>query len=385
MAVPQYNTVEYNANQYDASTTFWTRSLSETQGSSDTRIGNEQPVKTEALTGTDALIKLVQQAALAESISESDARTVQELIVKLDSLSESDQIANFVNSLRADALTPSDSSTKSASALRMDSQSMADAIANFVSSLRTDILSLNDPVAQPPVAMYNAIGYNAAQYNQVLLGLQKLAVSPKADTITPADTFSRVATFLRTLGDASTLSDTLSNLVSRALTESLSESDAKTVQDFIARLEAISGSDAVANFFQTSKAESVSAVDALAKLIEAARMDGEITMDAVVKAAINGHFETMTMSDTQSSQVFSQKNETLALAESFVRVVSYIRLFGESMTVSDIRALFIVPANHLDAILATDILVKQVTGKILGLPVRVKDWLDVRRVTDIWS
>ena len=230
MAIPQYNTIQYDVNQYNASTSLLTQTLTESISESDARVSEADPVKTETVTGVDALVKLVQQAALTETITQSDAETIQNFITKIESMSETDALTNSVTSLQSDSLTPSDALTNFLAKLNEDNDVVVDAVMNFVVNGKFETVSVEETTPTPS-AMYNTFMYNAGAYSQPSFsGFVKNIQPLKTEAITITENFARLVNYLRTFPETVTLTDVRAIVFSPSFVDVLLSTDVLTKQ-----------------------------------------------------------------------------------------------------------------------------------------------------------
>lgn len=142
MALSSYNNSQYNQSEYDQGALLLI--LSDVQTSTDAKTNSDSTTRTEAVTLTLVLYSLFTQAAQTESVSLSDATTMEEFLTKVESISSVDSHLISLFRTLIDSLTPSDLALMQSIKTLSDSSGVTDVVTTDDQMAKAEIMTVTD-------------------------------------------------------------------------------------------------------------------------------------------------------------------------------------------------------------------------------------------------
>lgn len=226
--------------------------------------------------------------------------------------------------------------------------------------------------------LYNRAEYDVQEYNASSLSLN---LSDSSTLSSNLGGFSDSLTKIETIS----LLLTLSNLLSRQFSESLSVTDSTTLQQLTKLLaETISSGSSMSFSNLRNLLESVSLTETFLKLLPPKTLTDSLKVYDPESTQIDRYGSIQYNTSVYNSRMFGPRRkvlrvttETLPVSD-LTKVVSLFRALTESITLGSSVALTSI-APLLDAVFMSEFFKRELTNKALGDILELATWLEIER------
>lgn len=319
----------------------WLQNLADSVTSSDSIVNNMTLNKSDSVTSTESIVKN-PTLNKSDSATSSDAISNRPTLNKSDSVTSTDSIVKNVTKALSDSVTSSESISKRPTKNLADSVTSSDTITtkavvkNLVDSVTlVESLLLTDGNLSDVVNGFSAFTFhiNDSVISSELISTTTVYKRSLADAVTAADAISNRPT--KNLSDSAATAESIRKAPTLNKADSVTPSDATSKSVVLNKSDTATSSDSISNQPTKKLADTVTATDSLVKSLVKSLTDSVTSSDALSKAVGLNKADSVALTDAISNRFTKRLSDAVVSSDLSLRYLNGVLVTGSTSTLTN--------------------------------------------------